>query len=107
LLSTIEGAWLSGVLLEHLTPTSFNIDKDGALSGTNLGCSFTGTFKPRSSGKNVFDVSIAFGQTPCVAAGKTVSGVAISYMASNGKRQIVAALQDASKAYGTMLYAQR
>lgn len=106
-LSSIAGAWVSGTLLFQSAPVSFSIDSAGALAGTNLACSFTGQFLPRASGKNVFDVSLTFGQAPCAAPGKTFSGVAISYIGSNGTRQLTAALQDASKALGTMLYAQR
>lgn len=106
-LNTIAGAWVSGALLYQSTPVSFSIDSAGTLAGTNLACSFTGGFQPRASGKNVFDVSLTFGQAPCTTPGKTFSGVAISYVGSNGKRLLTAALQDPSKAFGTMLFAQR
>ena len=39
--------------------------------------------------------------------GQTVAGVAISYIRSNGQRQLSAAMLDSSKALGAMLYAQR
>lgn len=106
-LATVAGAWVSGTLLQQSTPTSFTIDADGVLSGSNLGCSFNGTVKPRLSGKNVFDVGLTYGTTPCNAPNKTFTGVALSYIASNGKRQFTAALQDSTRAFGTMLYAQR
>ena len=106
-LSRISGSWSSGNLLNLSSPVTFSIDPSGVLAGTNLGCSFTGKFQPRPSGKNVFDVSIAFGQSPCTAPGKTAAGVAISYLGANGKRQLTAALQDSTKTYGTMVYAQR
>jgi hypothetical protein len=106
-LSRIAGGWTTGTLLYQSNPIAFSIDPNGVLAGTNLGCSFTGQFRPSASGKNVFNVTMAFGQTPCATPGLTVSGVAISYSSSNGKQQLKVALQDASKTLGTMLYAQR
>jgi hypothetical protein len=106
-LATVAGPWVAGTLLEKSTPTSFTIDAAGVLSGSNLGCSFTGTVTPRLSGKSVFDVGLTYGQSPCTTPGVTFTGVALSYIASNGKRQFTAALQDSNRAFGTMLYAQR
>jgi hypothetical protein len=105
--ATISGPWPSGYALESSTPVTFSIDAAGVLSGTSGGCPFSGSVQPRVSGKNVFDVTVVFGLTPCASPGKTFSGIAISYIASNRKRQFTAALQDATKAFGTMLYAQR
>lgn len=106
-LDSITDTWLTATLLEHSTPVGFKIDTNGVLTSTNLGCSFTGKLEPRATGKNVFDITLVFGPTACAGAGKTVSGIAISYIASNGKRQFSAALQDPGKTFGTMLYAQR
>jgi hypothetical protein len=107
-LATIAGQWLNGTLLKGSTPVIFTIDATtGALAGTNLGCSYTDTVLPRASGKNVFDVTMTYGQTPCATPDTTFSGIAISYIASNGKQQFSAALQDSTKTLGTMLYAQR
>lgn len=103
----IAGAWGTGYLLGQSTPLVFTIDAAGALSGSNLGCSFTGQVQPRATGKNVFDASLHFGQSPCVAPGTTLAGVGLSYTTSGGKRQLILALLDAARANGTLLYGQR
>lgn len=105
--SDISGPWTDGYLLGQSAPFLFNIDSAGQLSGTNLGCSFTGSVRPRSSGKNVFDVSVVFGTSPCAVPGDTASGVAISYLMGNGKRQLIAAFQNPAKTRAGLLYAQR
>jgi hypothetical protein len=93
-LSTIAGAWPAGYLLNQSSPVSFSIDaQTGVLTGSHLA--------------NVFDVTIQFGPAPCAEPGRSAAGVAISYVAKNGRRQLSAALQDATRAFGTMLYAQR
>ena len=106
-LSDIAGAWTSTYLLGQNTPFALSITPSGALAATDLGCSIAGSITPRSSGKNVFNISLSFGQSPCRLAGQTVAGVAISYLRPNGQRQLSAAMLDSSKAQGAMLYAQR
>lgn len=106
-LGAITGAWSNAYLLGQTTPFVFSIDAAGVLAATNLGCSLSGSVKPRSSGKNVYTISLSFGQSPCTAPGKTFSGVAISYLTSSGQRQFTAAMQDPTLALGSMLYAQR
>lgn len=57
----------------------------GTFSGTNnLGCSFTGTLAPRAGSKNVFNSTITYGAAPCLLAGQTVSGIALSYLFNSG-----------------------
>lgn len=106
-ISDVSGPWTAGYLLDQTSAFVFNVDAMGMLSGTDLGCSFTGTLVPRSSGKNVFNVSVVFGQAPCAAPGDTASGVAISYITSSGKRQLTAAFQNSAKTRASVLYAQR
>lgn len=103
--SVISGAWI-GNLLDG-SAAFLSIDSAGILSGTNLGCSFTGTVTPRPSGKNVFNMSIHFGGSPCSAANQNASGIAISYIATNGKRQLIAAAENSAKTQGSMFFAQR
>jgi hypothetical protein len=85
---------------------AFSIDSAGVLSGTNLGCSLTGTVTPRASGKNVFNVAIHFGASPCTAPNQDASGVAISYITGT-QRQFIAAAENAAKTQGNMFFAQR
>lgn len=104
LASDIAGAW-TGFLLDG-SAAVFSITSAGALSGTNLGCSFTGTVAPRPSGKNVFNVSIHFGSSPCTAANQDATGIAISYI-TGGHRQLIAAAENSAKTLGSMFFALR
>ncbi len=105
-LTTVTGSW-NGSLLDGET-ASITVSSTGNITGTSSGgCSFTGFFSPRASGKNVFDVTIQFGATPCVAAGQTASGIGIAYPVSNNLTQLVAGLVTSSGALGTAFFAQR
>jgi hypothetical protein len=104
-ISDIANGW-NGNFLDG-SFASFSIDPvTGALSGTNLGCSFTGTVAPRPSGKNVFNVSIHFGGSPCTAPNQDASGIAISYL-TGGRRQLIAAAENSAKTMGSMFFALR
>jgi hypothetical protein len=76
---------------------SFTIDSTGAFLATSSGCTFAGNFVPRASGKNIFDVSMSFGPAPCVLAGQSIKGIAIDYVLTNGKRQLIVAGIDQSR----------
>ncbi len=67
----------------------FTIAATGAFTATSGGCSFSGSFTPRASGKNVFDVAMTFGASPCVLAGQSIGGIAIDFPLSSGKRQLI------------------
>jgi len=97
-LSAITGAWsLNGT---DGGTYLISVQADGAFSGTEAGCVFTGTFTPRSSGKNVFDMSISFGAAPCVLANQTSRGIAISYPVSGTSQQLTVAGVDSARSWG-------
>ncbi|WP_341676910.1 hypothetical protein [Niveibacterium sp. SC-1] len=98
-LSAITGAWsLSGT---DGGTYAISVQTDGAFSGTNAGCVFTGALTPRSSGKNVFDMSISFGAAPCVLANQTSRGIAISYpIPATSKRQLTVAGVNSARSMG-------
>lgn len=75
-LSALVGSW----------PGFFTTGDDGTItvqsngqfsSTTSVGCAITGTATPRPSGKNVFNISVTFGPTPCLLPNGTASGVAV------------------------------
>ena len=73
-LSEISGAW-SGGMLTGSTATLL-ISSSGTFSGiASNGCNVTGSLVPRASGKNIFNVNLTFGASPCVPAGATVYGI--------------------------------
>lgn len=101
----VSGTW-TGTMLDGSAAT-VSISGGGAVTGSNAGCSFTGTATPRPSGKNVFNVSVTFGAAPCGLPGQTATGIAINYLLAGGARQLIVAVQDATKANGAMFLAQR
>lgn len=104
-LADITGAWtmneLSGALV------NLNIAANGAFTGTSSGCSFSGTVTPRASGKNVFNVAINFGAAPCRLPNQAASGVAVDYLLSTGKRQLLLAGVNGPRTAGTVVFGSR
>lgn len=101
----IAGAW--NMSTESGTPASLNISSTGTYIGASAGCDFSGTITPRASGKNVFDVTIRFGPSPCTLAGQTLTGHAVSYLQGSGKRQLLMAGSDAARSVVTVLAGTR
>lgn len=64
---------------------------------TSLGCDYTSTIAPHASGKNVYDVSLAFGGPPCRLAGQTAAGIAIIVETATGRKRLLLAATDASR----------
>jgi hypothetical protein len=77
-LSAVAGKYtLKGISQGGDTPlVTMNLSTSGAISFSNWGaCSPTGTVSPRSSGRNVFDLSIRFNDACPLAKNTLVSGV--------------------------------
>jgi hypothetical protein len=82
-LSDIQGNW-SGAFSTGDTGV-VTVQATGAFSSTtSAGCSFTGTATPRGSGKNVFNVTLTFGPSPCLLPNVSGSGVALASRATGG-----------------------
>lgn len=104
-LADITGSWqLAGVNGETATVI---LGADGGLVADASGCSITGTVKPRASKRNVFDVSLNFGPSPCALANQAATGHAISYLLTNGSRQLVIAGTNAARDAGTAMFGIR
>lgn len=97
-IANIVGAWTVTDLAG--TPVALNISASGSFTGSTSGCAFTGTIKPRASGKNVFDAVATFGAAPCLLPGQTVSGIALEYPLAGGGRQLIIAGTDALRNNG-------
>ncbi len=75
-LSRVAGTYTGQVALaQGVQSTNLTISATGAISGTGGGCALTGTATPRTDG-NVYNLSIAFGSSPCAFANQTFSGLA-------------------------------
>jgi hypothetical protein len=103
-ISEVTGIW-SGNFLSGYSGI-VQVLANGQVSGITNGCNFSGSFSPRSTGKNVFDFSLVNG-TGCFLPGFKSSGIAISYLTSSGKRQLIAGSTDATKTQGDLFFAQR
>lgn len=58
-------------------PVTMVVSSDGSVLGSSTNCSFSGTVKPRPSGKNVYNVSMTFTGTQCAPGSGVSSGVAV------------------------------
>lgn len=94
-LAAVAGTWNMTSLRGY--PVTLNIAAAGTFTGTSSGCSLSGTIKPRSSGKNVLDVAITYGPSPCILAGQSLNGIAISYAIGNGQQQLAIAMLDQAR----------
>jgi hypothetical protein len=105
-LSQVVGSWSLSAL--DGTATNVTVASNGTFSGTNAGCAISGTVRPRSSGKNVFDVSVLSGPSPCLAPGTTSTGIAITYLLPNSNvRQLIVAGVNSSRTTGNVYFGTR
>lgn len=106
-LTELAGTYFGAVATgsgEGYAPIS--ISSSGAVSiPEDRGCRSSGTAKPRSSGKNIFDVSITFNGSSCVLGnGATVRGIAF-YDATN--RSLISLAVNNSQTDGLIFYGQK
>lgn len=105
-LPNITGDWAMRDLLG--APLTISIAESGGFTGSYAsGCALSGTLTPRASGKNVFDMTITNGATPCSQPGLTFTGVAIESTPSTTARALVMAGTTTSGNNGTALYGTR
>jgi hypothetical protein len=104
-LANITGTWQLTAL--RGSSNTFTITSTGAFTAVSGSCSFGGTFAPRASGKNVFDVSMTFGGAPCTLAGQSIKGIAISYLLTNGQRQLIVAGLDTGRTNSAAFFGVR
>lgn len=102
LLSDIVGAWSLrdlqgfGVALE--------VQPNGGFMAAAGACRMSGSLTPRpGSGGNVFDARIDFGAAPCVQAGLSETGHALSYLRASGARQFILVAPNAGRSAATVL----
>lgn len=105
-LSAITGTW-SGNLLDGSSAT-VTIASNGTLSGSNLGCTFSGTLVADGA-KNFFTLTLTFANTSaCLLPGQTATGIGITYLLSNNTtRQLLFGGTAAGGTKGTLFLATR
>jgi hypothetical protein len=105
-LSTVVGVWTTTSLTGETVVV--NIAGDGSFTAASSGgCNFTGAIAPRASGKNVFNVSTAFGASPCALPGQPASGIAVTYPLSTGPTQLIVSVIDSPRTIGTAVFGTR
>jgi hypothetical protein len=87
---------------------AITVNADGSFNMVEGQCVSTGTMKPRASGKNVFNLTIKFGDAPCAMANETAKGVAITYpLTTTGEMQLMAAVVSSSRTQGVAFFGIR
>ena len=104
--AAVEGSWnltsLDG------SSTTLTIASTGAFTGSSAGCNFSGTFTPRASGKNVFNVALTFGAAPCALPGQPGTGIAVTnILAGTTTQQLIVAGVNSARTAGTALFGTR
>lgn len=104
-LTDIQGVWsMQGT---DGSSVNLSIATSGAFTAVSSGCAITGTFTPRPSGKNVFNVSLTFGQAPCANPGSAATGVAVTYPTTAANRQLIVLGTNTARTAGVGLFGVR
>jgi hypothetical protein len=104
-LTSVQGAWT----VDGLAGDQYTLAVDGttgAFTGTPIApatCAFSGTFVPRTSGKNVFTVQLTNGVAPCTNANLVSSGIAFVSPLTGGRTQLTFATVSSSPSSGAVL----
>jgi hypothetical protein len=104
-LADISGSW-TGTLLDG-TSTTVTINSSGMMNGSASGCLFSGTVAGDPSNKNFFDVSLKFGNSPCVYLNQTATGISVDSLLPDGVTHQLMIAVTAGISVGTAFYAQR
>lgn len=105
-LPSVAGSWsLVALNGEQITLV---VQNSGAFSATgSSGCNFSGTVAPRPSGKNVFNVTLTFGPSPCALPNQAATGIALTYPLTAGGTQLIVSVVDGTRTYGSAAFGSR
>ena len=96
----VAGTW-SGTVGPTGETATVTVGATGVVNAlTSSGCTFNGMASPRASGKNVYDVTITFGPSPCLLANATVAGIGLITQPTAGVTQLLAAVVNPSRTTG-------
>jgi len=104
--ASVAGSWtLSSTSGNTL---SISVDAAGAFTGTATGgCALSGSIVPRPSGKNVYNVRLSLGGSPCALPNSTGAGIGIFSTPTPGTRQLIIAVVDSSRTFGSAAFGTR
>ncbi|MDR5759980.1 hypothetical protein [Caballeronia sp. LZ035] len=94
-LGDVQGTWSNPANITTVSTITFAAD--GAITGSQGACTFTGSFKPRATGKHILDGSLTFTSAACA----TGSGVTMPVEATvvNNQMNIVGVTPQRSTAF--------
>lgn len=101
-LSALKGSWYLSSTTGY--PATITISDSGAISGSSSGCAITGQATPRASGKNVFNITVKYGASPCLLANQTLNGIGLAYQVSSTQKQLVAAVTNSNRTIGHAMF---
>lgn len=105
-LATIVGTWSLTTLTGETV--ALTVASGGSFTArSSLGCNFSGSMAPRPSGKNVFNVALTFGASPCFLANQAASGIALAYPLASGRTQLLFAGTNGARTVGTAAFGTR
>lgn len=105
-LSDITGGWTTTLTTGETA--SLTISNTGAVGGTSSsGCSFSGQVDPSTSGKNVFEVRLTFTSAQCALQGQTATGIGLTYVTTDGPRQLIVLVQNSARSAGVAAFGTR
>ena len=103
-LASVSGNWV----LSSAEGDAVHVSIAGsAIQATSGGCSFSGSVSPRSTGKNVFDVSVTFGGTPCRLPGQKMQGNAIALTTPSNQLQLIVIATNSSRTAAVTAFGAR
>ena len=104
-ITDVAGGWAGSFL--NGAPGNIAITSAGVVTGSSYGCTFSGSIAPRASGKNIFNVSINFGGSPCLLPGQNTTGIGVITTLITGKQQFIVAALNTARTQGSVFVAQR
>ncbi|MEX3967361.1 hypothetical protein AB4Y42_34900 [Paraburkholderia sp. EG286B] len=93
--SEVAGTWAATVA-GSAAPTTMTVAGDGSFTGASGSCTFSGSLKPRASGKKVLDGTVTFEDTSCPLG----AGTSIDFEAVTANNQMIAAGVNSARSAG-------
>ncbi len=104
-LAAIAGSWPG--FFTNATGTLL-VNANGTYSSTtSTGCNVSGAITPRASGKNVYDVSVNLGASPCPIPNGSGTGNALITLLADGSHQLTVAFSTADASNAGVFFGRR
>lgn len=104
-IATISGSWTGS--FSDGSRGSVSIASSGGFNAISGGCSMSGSISPRPFGKNVFNVSVTFGSSPCAFPRSTAHGVGVVGKNSGGRNTFIVGITTSDRSSGAVFVATR